>query len=87
MPVAEAMAAGVPLIASDIRPIKDTTAGTALLFPPHDTPALTAAMEQFAANPALRASLASQARERAAMYTWDRTAAITLDTLEKAARD
>lgn len=87
MPVVEAMAAGVPLIASDIRPITDTAAGTAILFPPGDTLALTAAMEKFASDPELRASHASQARERAAVYTWDRTAGIALDALEEAASD
>ena len=87
IPVIEAMAGGVPLITSDIRPITDIAAGAALLFAPGDTKALTDAMEQFAANPALRAGYASRARERAALYTWDRAAAITLDTLEQAARD
>lgn len=86
MPVAEAMAAGVPLITSDIRPMKDTAAGAALLFPPADTEALTAAMEQFAASASLRAMYASRARKQAAAYTWDRTAAVTLDALERAVR-
>ena len=87
MPVVEAMAAGVPLIASNIRPITDNAAGSALLFPPDNTSALTAAMEQFAADPALRAAHAAGARHRAALFTWDRTANITLDTLERAASD
>jgi glycosyltransferase involved in cell wall biosynthesis len=87
MPVIEAMAAGVPLIASDIRPIKDIASGAALLFPPNDTESLTAAMEQFASNATLRAGHASRARERAAQFTWERAADITLDVLEQAARD
>lgn len=86
MPVAEAMAAGVPLIASNIRPITDIAAGTALLFPPDNTTALTAAMEQFAANPALRAEHAARARHRATLFIWDRTATIVLDALELAAK-
>jgi len=85
MPVAEAMAAGVPLVTSDIRPMKDIAAGSALLFPPNDTEALTAAMEQFAASPSIRAAHASRARKRAAIYTWDRAAGIILDALQKAA--
>jgi len=87
MPVAEAMAAGVPLITSDIRPIKDIAAGTALLFPPQDTAALTAAMEQFAKSPTIRAAHAAKARTRAALYTWDRAAGIILKALELAVRD
>jgi glycosyltransferase involved in cell wall biosynthesis len=86
IPVVEAMAAGVPLITSDIRPMKDAAGGTALLFPPGDTQALTSAMEQFAASATLRASYASRARRRAARFTWDCTANTTLDALEQAAR-
>lgn len=85
MPVAEAMAAGVPLITSSIRPMKDTAGGAALLFPPTDTDALTEAMEQFASSRALRDLCAERGRERAQAYTWDRTAAVVLDALEKAA--
>lgn len=86
MPVPEAMAAGVPLIASGVRPMKDIAGDTALLFPPQDTGALAAAMEQFAASASLRSMYAARARKRAAIFTWDRAAAIALDALEKAAR-
>jgi glycosyltransferase involved in cell wall biosynthesis len=85
MPVPEAMAAGVPLITSAIRPMTDIAAGTATLFPPENTEALAAAIEALAANPALRAEKAAQARERARLYTWERAAAVTLDALEAAA--
>ncbi|MBI2686575.1 MAG: glycosyltransferase family 4 protein [Acidobacteria bacterium] len=86
MPVAEAMAAGVPLITSDRRPMKDIAGDAAILFPATDTEALTAAMETFAANPTLRAMYAGRARKRAAVFTWERAAVITLDALEAAAR-
>lgn len=86
MPVAEAMAAGVPLITSNIRPMTDIAEGTALLFPPEDTKALTAAMEKFAASPAIRKEHAKKARPAAARYTWARAAAITLNALEAAAK-
>jgi len=85
IPVVEAMAAGVPLITSDIRPMKDIAAGSALLFAPESTEALTAAMEQFAGSATIRNAHAARARKRAAFYSWDRTAGITLQTLEQAA--
>ncbi len=85
MPVAEAMAGGVPLITSSVRPMTDIAGDTALYFPPHDTEALTSALEQFAADAALRAYHADLARERAVRFTWDRAASITLDALEAAA--
>lgn len=84
MPVPEAMAAGLPLITSDLRPMKDVAGDTALLFPASDTAALTAAMERFANSPEDRAAFAEKARQRAGAFTWRRTAAITLDALEAA---
>jgi glycosyltransferase involved in cell wall biosynthesis len=85
MPVAEAMAGGVPLITSELRPMKDIAGDTALLFPPGDTGALVAAMERFAGDAALRDDYAHRARNRAAVFTWERAANITLDALELAA--
>jgi glycosyltransferase involved in cell wall biosynthesis len=85
MPVAEAMAAGVPLITSAIRPMMDIAGDTALLFPPHDTAALAEALERFAASPGLRSAHATRARQRAATFTWERAARITLQSLEAAA--
>lgn len=84
MPVPEAMAAGLPLITSNLRPMKDIAGDTALLFPALDTAALTAAMERFANSPQDRAAFAQRARERARAYTWDRAATITLNALENA---
>ena len=82
IPVVEALAAGVPLITSDIRPMKDIAQGAALLFPPNDTQALLAAMEAYAASPALRAANVARGRPLARNYSWHRTAQITLNTLE-----
>jgi glycosyltransferase involved in cell wall biosynthesis len=84
IPVVEALAAGVPLITSGIRPMKDIAAGAALLFPPNDTQALLAAMEAFAASPALRQTHAGLGRPIARNYSWHRTAQTTLNTLEQA---
>ena len=86
MPVIEAMAACVPLITSDIRPMKDTTGDTAMLFPPQDTAALTAELEKLASNETLRNMMASRAKKRVTAFTWDRAATIALDTLEHAAK-
>lgn len=85
MPVVEAMAAGLPLITSNISPMKDTAGDTALLFPPDSTEALAAAMEHYAADPALRANQAARARQRAQQYTWHRAAARVTEALVTAA--
>jgi alpha-1,3-rhamnosyl/mannosyltransferase len=87
MPVAEAMAGGVALITSDLRPMKDIAGDTAVLFPHDNTAALESAMERLAGDAALRAGYAGRARERARVFTWDRAARLTLDALEAAARN
>jgi glycosyltransferase involved in cell wall biosynthesis len=87
IPVAEALAAGVPLITSNIRPMTDTAQDAALLFAPTDTQALLHAMEQYAADPALREANAARGRRLAARYTSHRTAQTTLNVLEQAYED
>lgn len=80
MPVAEAMAAGLPLITSNLRPMKDIANGTATLFDPTNTGALVAAMEEVHKNPNKNTE---KARQTASKYTWTRSAELTLNTLEK----
>jgi glycosyltransferase involved in cell wall biosynthesis len=84
IPVLEAMAARVPLIISGVSPMLETAGGTALVFPPQDTGALAAALEQFASDPALRLDYAQRAMERALFFTWERAADAVLDALERA---
>ncbi len=63
----EAMGCGCPVVASDLPAIRDAVEheATGLLVPPGDPPALAAAMRRLLADPALRACLASAAREAA----------------------
>lgn len=86
MPVVEAMAAGVPLITTAVRPMSDTAGDGAILVAPDNTEGFIAAMEQVAASETIRNTLIARGRKRAREYTWQRTASITLDTIEIAAR-
>lgn len=82
IPVIEALAAGVPLITANSRPMCDIAADAALLFPAHDTDALAHALLSLADNPELCASLAARGKIRAKNFTWENAAARTLDALE-----
>jgi phosphatidylinositol alpha-mannosyltransferase len=73
----EAMAAGVPVIASDIagydEVVRDGVEG--LLVPPRDPQALAAAIATILDDRALAARFVAAGRERAATFDWDVVAA------------
>jgi glycosyltransferase involved in cell wall biosynthesis len=72
----EAMASGLPVVASDVGGIPEVVRDgvTGLLVPPGDVGALAAALDRLAADPELRARLSAGARDRAADYAWPRLA-------------
>jgi glycosyltransferase involved in cell wall biosynthesis len=87
MPVSEAMAAGLPVVCSDIEPLRSVAAGSALLFTAGDEDALVAALARISNDDALRMQLAAQGRRQAARFTWISAALKTLDVLESAVSD
>ncbi|WP_409330933.1 glycosyltransferase [Trujillonella humicola] len=72
----EAMAAGLPVVASDVGGIPAVVRDgvTGLLVPPLDAAALAAALDRVVGDPELRARLAAGARARADEYAWPRLA-------------
>ncbi|MCL5270501.1 MAG: glycosyltransferase family 4 protein [bacterium] len=76
--IIEAMAAGLPVVASAIRGCREEVAEgeTGLLVPPRDVGALAGALGRLAADPALRARLGAAGRRRAeALYDEERVVA------------
>ena len=78
MPVAEALAARVPLACSDIEPLRTLATGSALLFDPNDEDAMVEAIEHLVERPP-PALAATQS------LTWRQCAAQTVDALMRAA--
>jgi glycosyltransferase involved in cell wall biosynthesis len=72
----EALASGLPLVASDLDVFREflEDEGNALLCPVGDAHALAAALVRLAGDPALRARLAARARRDAAGHTWEAAA-------------
>lgn len=84
MSVIEAMLAGLPVVATNVRgPREQVEEGrTGLLVPPRDVPALAAALRRLAGDSGLRAHMGQQGRARAlARYDEARVVARTLDLL------
>ena len=82
LPVLEALAAGVPSACSAIEPLRGIAADAALLFDPDDTAAMRAALERVVCDEPLRARLAEAGPRRAADFSWQHTARLTLAALE-----
>lgn len=77
LPVLEAMGCGLPVLTTDRGATAEVAGGDALLVDPRDTGALAEAMARLARDPALRERLARAGRQRAAAWTWARTADLT----------
>jgi glycosyltransferase involved in cell wall biosynthesis len=84
LPVLEAMACGCPVVASDIPPLREVTAGAAYLFPAGDADALASALRDFVRSPNVRQSLSGQGLARAGDFSWDRCARETLQVYHDA---
>jgi glycosyltransferase involved in cell wall biosynthesis len=72
----EYMAAGRPIVSSDLPPIRDVLVHdvNAMLVPPGDAVALAAAVDALAGDPARAARLAQRAQSDVEQYSWDRRA-------------
>jgi len=70
----EAMAAGVPVIASSRGSLPELVGDAALLIDPDDSSSLTAAIERLLVDAGLWQLLRTRGRERSRQFTWNQTA-------------
>jgi glycosyltransferase involved in cell wall biosynthesis len=77
LPVLEAMARGVPVACSDRSSLPEVAGDAALLFDPESVEAIRAALERLLGEDNLRARLRQAGSQRAATFTWRRTAELT----------
>lgn len=82
--LAEAMAAGVPVVCSDIHGYIDAAAGAALHVPAGDAEATARALESVLGDPALRAELVGKGRKRASELDWSALVEDVLDCYHQA---
>ncbi|MCS3903560.1 alpha-1,3-rhamnosyl/mannosyltransferase [Methylohalomonas lacus] len=78
LPVAEAMACGVPVLTSNRASLPEISGDAAALVDPANIEAITASMQMLLEDEALRIEYASKGRQRAALFTWERCAAQTI---------
>ncbi len=70
-PPLEAMAAGVPVVATAVGAIPEVAGDGALLVPPGDADALAGALAGLLADESRRAETVRRGRARAALFTWE----------------
>jgi glycosyltransferase involved in cell wall biosynthesis len=85
LPVLEAMARGVPTLASNTSSIPEVSGDAALLVDPTDEDAIAAGIVRILTDDALRADLAAKGPARATTFSWESTARATLAAYRQAA--
>jgi glycosyltransferase involved in cell wall biosynthesis len=78
-PVLEGMAAGTPVVASNTSSLPEVAGDAAILISPTDINAWAEAMSQVLTSPSLAAELRNKGLEQARRFTWERTAAQTIE--------
>ena len=81
LPALEAMACGTPCLVSNVTALPEVTADAALQVDPTDVGALTESLVKIVADANLRNTLRMKGLQRAASFTWDRTATKTFSIL------
>ena len=84
LPVLEAMARGVPVACSDRSSLPEVAGDAALLFDPEDVGAIASALDTLVHDPATAERLRAAGPKRAAEYSWERTARMTLEAYGRA---
>ena len=85
LPVVEAMASGLPVVASDRNSLPEVLGGAGLLFDPQSDQALATCILRLLREPDLRADLRTRGLARAGAYTWSAGADTMVRVLEDAA--
>ncbi len=73
-PLVEAMAAGTPVIASNVSSIPEVCGQAALLFSPHSIEELAVSMDSVLGNPSLAREMKQKGLQRVQQFTWERAA-------------
>ena len=84
LPVVEAMARGVPVLASITPAVAETAGDAALLVDPEDVAAIAEGLARALTDRSLRDELVAKGTARAARFSWEATARATLDAYRDA---
>lgn len=86
LPIVEAMSVGTPVVTSDRGAMAEVAGEAAHLVDPLDAAAMADGVDRVTSDEAYRERLRERGRERAAAFTWDRTAERTRDVFGRVVR-
>jgi len=81
LPVLEAMNSGCPVLCSTSASLSEVGGDAVMYFDPHDTDSIVAVIENFISDSARAADLQIRGYKQARMFSWEKTARITMDAL------
>lgn len=84
IPIIEAFQAEVPVITSNTTSMPEIAGNAALVVDPFKVEAIATAMTELSKNETLRSELISKGRDRAKLFTWQRSADLLWQSIEKA---
>jgi glycosyltransferase involved in cell wall biosynthesis len=85
IPLVEAMACGIPIVAADIEVNREVAADAAVYHAVSDPAPLADQLTRVLEDGSLRDRLSSVGRQRSRQFTWERAARQTLDVLQSVA--
>ncbi len=85
-PVVEGLQEGVPVICSEIPPLREYGGDAVLTFDPHSVDSIAASLARISRDEDLRAELRMRGSRRIRMFTWERTAKAYRALYRKVAR-
>ncbi len=84
LPVLEAMACGAPVVTSEAAALKEVAGSAGKCIPSNDIEAWAAALKRVASDAAWREAARVKGLERAKLFSWERTAELTVGSYRKA---
>jgi glycosyltransferase involved in cell wall biosynthesis len=84
LPPLEAMACGTPVVCSSASSLPEVVGDAGLLFDPYRVNEMAESMHRVLADGGLRAELGRKGLERARLFSWEKTARLTLAAYEEA---
>lgn len=85
LPPLEAMACGTPVLTSSVTSLPEVVGNSAVLVQPEDVASILHGLRRIVSDAALQEELRGRGLARARRYSWDETASMTWDVLEREA--